>query len=272
VILAGRAAEGDHPVETAVSHDGTVIAFDRFGDGPPVIMAVGAFNTRSATEPLARALQQRFTVLNYDRRGRGDSGDTAPYSIDREIEDLGALVAAAGGSASVFGYSSGAILALKAAAAGLAITNLVLYEPPFNPDDSYPLLPAGLAGQLAELVAAGRRGDAVELYQTQAVGIPEDVAAQMRHAPFRPGMEAIAHTLAYDATIVGDRSLPTGLIASITAPALVISGEQSPQFLRAAAQAVAQALPNGRLSSLPGQGHDITPEATAPVMAEFLAS
>jgi pimeloyl-ACP methyl ester carboxylesterase len=259
-------------METAVSADGTVISFDRFGDGPPVIMVVGAFNTRSATEPLARALQQRFTVLNYDRRGRGDSGDTAPYAVDREIEDLSALAAAAGGSAAVFGYSSGAALALKAAASGLAITHLVLYEPPFNPDDSYPLLPAGLAGQLTELVAADRRGDAVELYQTQAVGIPEDVVTQMRHAPFRPALEAIAHTLAYDAAIMGDRSLPTGLITSITAPALVISGEQSPPFLRAAARAVAQALPNGRLASLPGQGHDISPEATAPAMAEFLAS
>ena len=259
-------------MRTAVSADGTTIAFDRYGDGPPVIMTAGAFNTRSATEPLARALQQRFTVLNYDRRGRGDSGDTPPYAVDREIEDLGALVAAAGGSASVFGYSSGATLALRAAAAGLVITKLVLYEPPFNPDDSYPLLPADLAGQLAELVAAGRRGEAVELYQTQAIGIPEDVVAQMRHAPFRPGLEAIAHTLVYDATIVGDRSLPTGLIASVPAAALVISGEQSPPFLRAAAQAVAQALPNGRLSTLPGQGHDISPEATAPVMAEFLAT
>jgi pimeloyl-ACP methyl ester carboxylesterase len=259
-------------MNTADSADRTTIAFDRFGDGPPVIMTVGAFNTRATTEPLARALEQHFTVLNYDRRGRGDSGETAPYAVDREIEDLGALVAAAGGSASVFGYSSGAALALKAAASGLAITKLVLYEPPFNPDDSYPLLPADLVGQLAELVSAGRRGDAVELYQTKAIGIPEDVVAQMRHAPFRPGLEAIAHTLAYDATIIGDRSLPTELIASIMAPALVISGEQSPPFLRAAAQAVAQTLPNGRLSTLPGQGHDISPEATAPVMAEFLAT
>jgi pimeloyl-ACP methyl ester carboxylesterase len=259
-------------METAVSADGTVISFDRFGDGPPVIMTVGAFNTRATTEPLARALEQHFTVLNYDRRGRGDSGDTAPYAVDREIEDLGALVAAAGGSASVFGYSSGAALALKAAASGLAITKLVLYEPPFNPDDSYPLLPADLVGQLAELVSAGRRGDAVELYQTKAIGIPEDVVAQMRHAPFRPGLEAIAHTLAYDAMICGDLSLPAGLTASFVTPALVISGEQSPPFLRAAAQAVAQTLPNGRLSTLPGQGHDISPEATAPVMAEFLAT
>ena len=257
-------------MNTAISADGTTIAFDRYGGGPPIIMTAGAFNTRSTTEPLGRALQQRFTVLNYDRRGRGDSGDTTPYAVDREIEDLGALIAAAGGAAAVFGYSSGATLVLKAAAAGLAITHLVLYEPPFNPDDSYPLLPAGLAGQLTELVDAGRRGEAVELYQTQAVGIPEDVVAQMRHAPFRPGLEAIAHTLVYDAMIVGDRSLPAELIASIETPALVISGEQSPPFLRAAAQAVAQALPHGRLSTLPGQGHDISPEATAPLIAEFL--
>ena len=257
---------------TAVSADGTAIAFDRYGDGPPIIMTVGAFNTRSTTEPLARALEEQSTVLNYDRRGRGDSGDTLPYSIDREIEDLGALIAAAGGSASVFGYSSGAVLAVKAAASGLAITNLVLYEPPFRADNSYPALPADLAEQLAELISAGRRGDAVELYQTKAVGIPEDVVAQLRHAPFRPGLEAIAHTLVYDAKIVGDLSLPAELIAAAGMPSLVISGEQSSPFMRAAAHALAAALPNGRLCSLPGQGHDISPEATAPVMAEFLAT
>jgi pimeloyl-ACP methyl ester carboxylesterase len=258
-------------MDTAVSADGTTIAFDRFGAGPPVIMVVGAFNTRSTTEPLAGALQEKFTVLNYDRRGRGDSGDTAPYAVDREIEDIDALVDAAGGAASVFGYSSGANLALKAAASGLAITKLALYEPPFNANDSYPALPGNLADQLDKLVSAGRRGDAVELYQTKAVGIPEDVVAQMRHASFRPALEAIAHTLAYDATIVGDRSLPTELIASVTIPALVICGEQSPPFLRAAARAVADALPNGLLRSLAGQGHDINPEATAPVLGEFLA-
>jgi len=258
-------------MNAVISADGTAIAFERFGGGPPVIMTVGAFNTRSTTEPLAKALAPQFTVLNYDRRGRGDSGDTAPYAVDREIEDLGALIAAAGGSAAVFGYSSGATLALKAAASGLPVTRLVLYEPPFRTDDSYPGLPAGFAVQLAELVAAGRRGDAVELYQTKAVGIPEDVVAQLRHAPFRPGLEAIAHTLAYDAAIVGDLSMPPEL-ASLTTPALVISGEQSPPFLRSAAQAAAAALPDGRLASLPGQTHDIDPQATAPVVAEFLTS
>jgi pimeloyl-ACP methyl ester carboxylesterase len=259
-------------MNTAVSADGTTIAFDRYGDGPPVIMAAGAFNTRATTEPLARALEQRFTVLDYDRRGRGDSGDTKPYAVEREIEDLGALITAASGSASVFGYSSGAILTLQAAASGLAITHLALYEPPFRPDDNYPPPPADLAEQVAKLVAAGRRGDAVELYQIKAIGIPEDVVAQMRHAPFRPGLEAIAHTLAYDAAICGDMSLPTELLASVATPTLVISGEQSPPMLRAAARAAAEKLPNGRLASLPGQGHDINPEATAPVIADFLTS
>jgi pimeloyl-ACP methyl ester carboxylesterase len=259
-------------MRTVVSADGTVIAFDQFGDGPPVIMAAGAFNTRLATEPLARALQEQFSVLNYDRRGRGDSGETPPYAVDREIEDLAALVAAAGGPAAVFGYSSGAILVLRAAAAGLPVTHLVLYEPPFRPDDSYPPPPADLAEQVAGLVAASRRGDAVELYQIKAIGIPEDMVVQMRHAPFRPGLEAIAHTLAYDAMICGDMSLPAGLLASVAAPALVICGEQSPPMLRAAARAVAGTLPHGRLCELAGQTHDISPDATAPVMADFLTS
>ena len=148
-------------MDTVASADGTMIAFDRYGDGSPVIMTVGAFNTRSQTEPLARALAPRFTALNYDRRGRGDSGDTAPYSVEREIDDIAALIVAAGGSASVFGHSSGATLALKAAASSLPITHLVLYEPPFNTDETYPALPADFARELAELVSAGRRGDAV---------------------------------------------------------------------------------------------------------------
>ena len=258
-------------METAASADGTPIAYDRYGDGPPIITAAGAFCARATTEPLARALAAQFTVLNYDRRGRGDSGDTAPYAVEREIDDLAALIGAAGGSAAVFGHSSGATLALKAAASGLPITHLVLYEPPFNPDDSFPRLPAGLAGELAGLVAAGRRGDAVELYQTRAVGLPEPVVAQLRNAPFRPGLEAIAHTLAYDAAVIGDRSLPAAMLGTITIPALVITGEQSPPFLTSAAKAAAAALRAGQLAVLPGQTHDINPEATAPVITGFLA-
>jgi pimeloyl-ACP methyl ester carboxylesterase len=258
-------------MSTVTSADGTAIGFDQLGAGPPLIMVVGAFNTRATTGPLAAALQDRFTVLNYDRRGRGDSGDTPPYSVEREIEDLDALIAAAGGSSAVFGYSSGATLALKAASHGLSITKLALYDLPFLVDDSHPRLPADLPEQLAELVSAGRRGDAVELYQTKAVGIPEDVVAKMRHAPFRPGLEAIAHTLVYDATIVGDLTLPTELIASVTAPTLVIDGEKSPPIMHSAARVLADSLANGRRHTLAGEGHDISPDVTAAVLEGFLS-
>jgi pimeloyl-ACP methyl ester carboxylesterase len=257
-------------MKTVTSADGTAIAFDQLGAGPPLIMVVGAFNTRSTTAPLAAALQDRFTVLNYDRRGRGDSGDTPPYAVEREIEDLDALITEAGGSGAVFGYSSGANLALKAAAHGLAITQLALYEPPFVVDESRPRPPADLAEQIAGLIAAGRRGEAVELFQTKAIGMPEPVVAQLRQAPFRPGLEAIAHTLVYDATIIGDLSLPAELIASIDAPALVIAGEKSPPLMRDAARAVADTLPNGRFRTLTDQTHDISPEATAGAVEELL--
>ncbi|MGH3115988.1 MAG: alpha/beta fold hydrolase [Gaiellales bacterium] len=188
------------------------------------------------------------------------------------LEDLDALIAEAGGSSSVFGYSSGATLALRAAARGLAISKLALYEPPFLVDESRPPLPADLPEQLGELIAAGRRGDAVELYQTEAVGIPEEVVVGMREAPFRPALEAIAHTLVYDATIIGDLTLPTELIASIAPPTLVIDGENSVPLMRSAARAVADTLPNGQRRALAGQSHEISPDATAAVLEEFLSS
>lgn len=259
-------------MRTVTSEDGTAIAMDVFGTGPPVVMVVGAFNTRATTAPLAEQLQQRFTVFNYDRRGRGESGDTSPYAVQREIDDLNAVIAAAGGAAAVFGYSSGATLALRSAAAGLAVTKLVVYEPPFVVDGSRPPLATDLPERLTALVQSGRRGDAVELYQREAVGIPEPVIAGMRTAPFRPYMEAIAHTLAYDAAIVGDLSLPEPLLASLGVPVLALSGEDSPPLLRAAAEAVARTVPTGTLRVLAGQTHDIAPEATAPVIVEFLAA
>lgn len=247
---------------TVTSKDGTRIAYDRTGQGPALILVVGAFNERATGEPLARSLEPHFTVFNYDRRGRGESGDTAPYAIEREIEDLDALIAQAGGTACVFGYSSGAILALRAAAHGLAIPKLALYEPP----------PTGgrageLAPQLTELIEAGRRGDAVELFQTDAVGIPAATVAQLRNAPFRPALEKIAHTLVYDSMVV--KSLPTALIASVQVPTLVIAGEQTHEVMRQAAQTLADALPDGHIRILEGQGHDIAPEVVAPLLEEF---
>jgi pimeloyl-ACP methyl ester carboxylesterase len=249
-------------MEKVISNDGTTIAFDQSGEGLAIILVVGAFNDRATGAPLARFLERHFTVFNYDRRGRGESGDTAPYAIEREIEDLDALIAQAGGSAFVFGYSSGATLALRAAAHGLAISKLALYDPP--PSGSR----AGqIAPQLAELVAADRRGDAVELFQTEAVGIPAAVVAQMRNAPFRPYLEKIAHTLVYDSTILG--ALPDGLLASIRVPTFVLDGEESPAAVRHAAQTLAEALPGGRYRTLKGQGHDIDPAVIGPVLEEF---
>jgi pimeloyl-ACP methyl ester carboxylesterase len=246
---------------TVTSKDGTRIAFDRTGEGPALILVVGAFNERPTGAPLARALEQHFTVFNYDRRGRGESGDTAPYAVEREIEDLDALIAEAGGSARVFGYSSGAILSLRAAR-GSAISQLALFEPP----------PTGarageLAPELSKLVAAGRRGDAVELFQTEAVGIPAAIVAQLRNAPFRPALEKMALTLVYESTIL--KALPDGLTASVKVPTLVIDGDQSPEVMRQAAQSLAEALPEGRYRTLVGQGHDIDPAVMAPVLAEF---
>ena len=215
-------------MRTVLSPDGTKIAFDQTGQGPPVILVVGAFNDRSTGVPLAKALESRFTVLNYDRRGRGASGDTQPYAVEREVEDLDALIREAGGAARVFSYSSGATLALTGAARGLNITKLALYDAPFIVGDGVPRPPKDMAAQLANLVSSSRRGDAVELFQTKLVGIPEPVVAQLRHAPFRPALEAIAHTLVYDATVTGDLTLPTAQLRSIKAPTLVIYAPKAP--------------------------------------------
>lgn len=257
-------------MQTVTSADGTRLALDVVGSGPPLIMVTGAFCTRAATAPLAEALSDRFTVFNLDRRGRGDSGDTQPYAVEREVEDIAAAVEAAGGSAPVFGHSSGANLALRAATARVPVSALVLYEPPFVVDGSRPLLAADLPQRLSDLVSAGRPGDAVELYQIEGVGIPADVVAGMRTAPFRPALEALAHTTVYDALVVGDLSLPVDELARLAMPVLVIAGENSPPLLRSAALAVSAAVLNGRSIVLAGQTHDVVPDVTAPVVAEFL--
>jgi pimeloyl-ACP methyl ester carboxylesterase len=267
--VAFTASRQATPASTVQSSDGTTIAFERSGDGPPIILVVGAFNDRSTGEPLAKFLASHFTVVTYDRRGRGDSGDTPPYAIDREVEDLDALIAEAGGSASVFGYSSGALLSLKAAKRGRAITKLALYEPPFMVLDGRPGPSVDHSARLVELIAAGRRGDAVEYFQKEIVGIPAEVVAQLRHAPFRPALEAIAPSLVYDATILSDPELPTDL-ASISIRTLVVDGADSPAELRAAARAVASGLPDAQHRSLPGQTHDLVPEVLGPVLSEFL--
>ena len=264
-------------MDKATSRDGTAIAFDRSGEGPPVILVDGALSYRASgpNGPLAALLDKRFTVFTYDRRGRGDSGDTAPYAVDREIEDLQALIDQAGGSAYVYGISSGAALAMEAAHRGLAIEKLALYEAPFVVDDTRPPVPEDYRERLDGLLASDRRGDAVRLFMSKGVRVPAIFVAMMRFMPAWSKLKAVAHTLPYDAAVMGDgqsgKPLPAGRWSSVTMPTLVVGGGKSPEWMRNGVKALADVLPNARHRTLEGQTHIVKPEALAPVLVEFFA-
>jgi pimeloyl-ACP methyl ester carboxylesterase len=263
-------------MDVVTSNDGTTIAFDRSGEGPPIVLVGGALSQRSAAAPLAAQLSPHFTVFAYDRRGRGDSGDTAPYAVDREIEDMEALILEAGGSAFVYGHSSGAVLALEAARTVSArVKKLALYEPPFFVDDSRPPLPEDYVTQLTELLSAGRRGDAVEFFLVSGPGMPAEAVAEMRNAPFWPAMESVAHTLAYDFAIMGDTmsGRPASLErwGSVTVPTLVMDGGASPPWQRHAVRALADILTHAQRQTLEGQDHGSDPEILSAVLMEFFA-
>jgi pimeloyl-ACP methyl ester carboxylesterase len=217
---------------------------------------------------LAAELERDFTVFNYDRRGRGDSGDTLPYAIEREIEDIDAVIQAAGGSANVWGSSSGAVLGLRAAAAGLSIDKLALWEPPFIPD-GVPRPPEDQVEQYERMVAEDRRGDAVEFFMIKVVGMPPDFVAQARTQPWWGPTEAIAHTLAYDARIMGDYRIPLDLVGSIKVPTLVVAGGADMPWMRDTATALSDAIPDGETRFLDGQGHNVDMTVLAPVLKEF---
>lgn len=260
-----------------ISSDGTLIAYERQGCGPPLILVDGALCSREfgPMPKLAPLLANHFTVFMYDRRGRGSSKDTAPYTKTREVEDIEALIREAGGSAFVLGLSSGGSLALEAAASGLRITRLAVYEPPFmvGAADLERHSGARHEEQLRLLVAAGKRGDAVTYFMRRMVGIPAVFALMMRLIPgMWTKLKAVAHTLPYDAAIMGDFSLPVGRLKSVTTPTLAVGGEKSDARLRAAVAAVANALPNGRQRELPGQTHNVKPEVLTPVLIEFFAA
>jgi pimeloyl-ACP methyl ester carboxylesterase len=262
--------EGD-TMETTTSKDGTTIAFDRLGDGPPVVLVTGGSVDRMDNAPLADALASSFTVFNYDRRGRGPSGDTPPYAVEREVEDIDAVIEAAGGAANLYGISSGAALAMDAAASGSPITKLALYEPPWVPEGG-PRPPADAAKTYAELVEADRRGDAVEFFMSKVVGMPDEFVSQARSAPFWAKQEALAHTLAYDATIMDDYWLPTDRAANVKVPTIVMAGDATFPWIIDTARALAEAIPDAELRILEGQTHDVSPEALAPVLDAFFNS
>lgn len=269
---------------TTTSADGTAIAYERFGEGTPLVLVGGAFNDRQspvAGVPLARWLADAGVgaVYAYDRRGRGDSGDTPPYDPEREVEDLAAVIDAAGGAAGVFGHSSGAALALRAATAGIGVTRVAAFEPPFTgaavpPDDGDPTQRhpgQDLAAQIDELVRAGERGAAVELFQI-SIGIPAEVVEQTRHAPFRPALDAIAHTLVYDLRVLGSGAVPVDALRAVDVPTLVVVGGASPEPLQVAARAVADAVPGASLAVLDGLDHSAGTDDLAPVLGQFFAA
>ena len=258
-------------MNTVTSNDGTTIAFDRLGEGPAVVLVCGGSVDRMSNAPLAALLAERHSVFNYDRRGRGDSGDTPPYAVEREIEDIDAVIAEAGGSASVYGTSSGAALALEAAAAGSPISKLALWEPPYIPE-GVPRPPADTAKTYTELVEANRRGDAVEYFMSKVVGLPDEFVAQAREAPFWPQQEALAHTLAYDATIMADYSLPADRASSVKVPTIVMAGDASFPWMSETARELAEVIPDGELRILQGQSHDVSPEAMTAALEQFLAA
>ncbi|MGH9271846.1 MAG: alpha/beta fold hydrolase, partial [Ilumatobacteraceae bacterium] len=218
----------------------------------------GQLCDRALTRPTAEELAKHFTVFNYDRRGRGDSGDTAPYAIEREIEDIGALIAEARGTASVYAHSSGAGLALHAAAVGLPIAKLVLHEPPYTPDGAEEERRTARkeAEHLKTLLAEDRRGDAVE-YFWRSIGMPPEMVDGMRHTPRWAELEAMAHTMAHDSEVMGDISrggtIPTDLLGAVTVPALVLVGGASPDWMIDVGRQIADGMPKGRLSVLEGQ-------------------
>lgn len=261
-------------MNSVISRDGTRIAYDELGGGPPVILVGGAFNTRTfgPNAGLAPSLAEHFTVINYDRRGRGGSTDTAPYAVEREIEDLEALIEVSGGSAHVFGISSGAALALEAANSGLAIEKLALYEAPFIVDDSRAPVPDDYLPRLEGMVAADRRSEAVKLFLRQGVGVPAVFVAMMRMMPAWSKLKAVAPTVIYDAILVNDyrrgEPLPSDRWTSVTMPTLVAVGGKSPEWMRNAMRELANVL-DAEHRTLEGQTHIVKPEALSPVLVDF---
>ena len=261
---------------TATSADGTTIAYEVSGSGPALVLVDGAMCHRELgpSRGMAAALAGSFTVCAYDRRGRGGSGPgSTTYTPEREVEDMVAVVEAVGGHAHVFSASSGAALALEAARQGAPLDRLIAYEAPFVVDDTRPPNDPRLPERVQEMVDRGRRAEAVRTF-LRTVGVPSPVVALMHLMPAWRRMTAIAHTLPYDLSMVvphqQGRPLPEGCYDAVTAPTLVLAGGRSPAWMRHAQAAVAAAVPDSRLETLPGQTHMIKPAAVAPVVTEFL--
>jgi pimeloyl-ACP methyl ester carboxylesterase len=255
---------------TVTSKDGTLIAYEKWGSGFPVILVDGALCSRDLgpMPKLATLLAEHFTVINYDRRGRNESGDTQPYAVDREIEDIEALITEAGGSAYVYGISSGAALSLTAVAKGLAIPKLALYEPPFEVPGITDGSPKDMLQQLKTMVAEGRRGDAVK-YFMKIVGVPSFGIFMMTLFPVWKKLKAVAHTLPYDITILDGFALPEDRARAIKVPTLVAGGTKTLERIKLSVKRLSELIPNNQFKMLEGQTHNVSEKALAPVLIEF---
>jgi pimeloyl-ACP methyl ester carboxylesterase len=276
-IRHGGSVEPMTTTGTVKSADGTSIAFTKLGHGPPLVLVDGAlcFRRNGPSPDIAPLLASRFTVYAYDRRGRGESGDTKPYAIAREVEDLKAVIRQAGDSAFVFGSSSGAALAIEGVAAGLPIRKLVLYEPPIGVTRPGGPSLSRARTELAALISSGDRAGAARYFLSEIFGAP---AAFVRLMPvLKPGtwsmVKSVAHTLPYDLTILADPSLLTERAVSVKVPTLVVGGAKSPEFLQQAVERVAAALPNAHALILPGQSHDVSAagKVLTPMLIDFYA-
>ncbi|WP_136610831.1 alpha/beta fold hydrolase [Sinomonas albida] len=256
-------------MEQVTSADGTTIAYDRLGAGAPLILVAGASCDRQADAGLAASLSAHFTVFNYDRRGRGDSSDTQPFAVDREIEDIGALLGAAGAGALLVGLSSGAALAARAAAQ-LPVAGLVMWEPPFTVDDDGLAAARAYTAALTERLAAGDADGAFEAF-LRRVGMPDEAIAGARQAPFWAGAVRLAPTLAYDDAALNGGPVPAEVFAGIAVPTVVLAGGASPDSLQAGARAAADAIPGASFAVLEGQTHDADPDALTAAIVPFAA-
>jgi pimeloyl-ACP methyl ester carboxylesterase len=260
--------------EIVTSADGTAIALERSGHGRAVVLVGGAFQDRATPRGLAALLAAHFTVVVYDRRGRGDSGDSAAYAVEREVEDLHAVIERVGGRAAVFGHSSGAILSLEAARSHGPVERVVAYEPPYIAGGR-PRPADDVVDRLRALLAAGRRDDAVALFQTEAVGIPAPLVEGLRRTEMWPGLVRLAHTLPYDVEITGPGNrLRLDHLAQVAVPALVIAGNAGFPWMMSGTRAAAAAIPGGRHLTLEGGDHGTPqthPELLLPLILDFLA-
>ncbi|WP_138442109.1 alpha/beta fold hydrolase [Sinomonas susongensis] len=253
-------------METVTSQDGTVIAFDRSGRGEPLIVVSGASSDRQADAALASALAEHFDVLNYDRRGRGDSTDTLPFAVEREIDDIAALLDVAGAPPVLVGFSSGAALAARAAAS-LPVRALVMWEPPYPTDEQGIAAAAAYTLELKKRIDDGDHDGAFTLF-LERVGLPAEAIAGMRQSPYWPRGVRLAPTLAYDDAALGG-PIPADVFGTISVPALVLSGGASPKMLQDGAKAAAAAIPGSAYGSLDGQTHDVSADLLTAAVVDF---